>query len=168
MPNSHVAATYVTEVTHICFGAWVLNFTVFHFTTTRLQVTGHFETSAPNDTKMTLNLTRSKVPKICVSMSPKFHPVPLYDQQFSRYMIFWDKSTERPTMALESYKATRTSCVLLVLSPNFIPLCSMTNHFRDTCQSETFTNVRRFCSKPSCCRVSGHFQTNAPNDPKMS
>ncbi len=40
-----------------------------------------FETGAPNDLKMTLNTTRSKVHQICVP-GPKFHSVLLHDAPF--------------------------------------------------------------------------------------
>ncbi len=40
----------------------ISNFTPFRSRIRRFRDTGHFETSAPNDPKMTLNYTRSNVP----------------------------------------------------------------------------------------------------------
>ncbi len=48
----------------------VSNFTPFRSMTSRFGVTGHFETRAPNDLKMTLSTTRSKVHHICVNSVP--------------------------------------------------------------------------------------------------
>ena len=57
----------------------VSNFTPFRSTTSRNAFgnTGHVETCSPNDLKMTLNTTRSKVQHICVTSvpSPKFWSV---------------------------------------------------------------------------------------------
>ena len=45
--------------------------------------TGHFETNALNDPKITLNTTRSKILHVLlVSLSHKFHSVLLYDPSF--------------------------------------------------------------------------------------
>ncbi len=41
---------------------WLPNFSPIFSIDTRFPVTGHFETSAPNDPKMTLNTNRSKIP----------------------------------------------------------------------------------------------------------
>ena len=62
----------------------VSNFTPFRSTTSRFWVAGHIEPRAPNDLKMTLNTTRSKVHHICVTSVParvpKFWSVLLYDR----------------------------------------------------------------------------------------
>ena len=54
-------------------------FTPFHSTFSHFGVTCHFETSAPNKPKMTLNTKRSKVShilmRIYLTLSPNFHPV---------------------------------------------------------------------------------------------
>ena len=145
MPNSHVATTYVAEVTHICVTniresqsslhftpraslfelqaiwgnctecppndcessnvkgtSYVLlvstrpNLSPSHFATSCFRDTGHFETSAPNDSKMNLNTTRLMylIYVLPVSMGPKFYPVSFYDQPLSRYRPFWDKFTD--------------------------------------------------------------------------
>ncbi len=44
---------------------------VSHSTASHFQVTGHFDTSAPNDPKMTLNTKRSKEPLIHVPSTPE-------------------------------------------------------------------------------------------------
>ncbi len=68
-----------------------------------------FETNAPNDTKMTLNHTRSNVHMcVTVSPSPKFQSVLLYHQPFLRYKPFWEKCTEWPQNDLEHYKVKDT------------------------------------------------------------
>ena len=51
----------------------VSNFTPFRSTTSRFQVTCHFETNALNDPKMTLNTTKSNVPHICVTSIHESH-----------------------------------------------------------------------------------------------
>ena len=122
---------------------------LFALPTAAFLVTGHFETSALNNPKMTLNFTSSNIPNACatayqchripnftpfcstailrkvhlwlqndlkpdkvkctpyvllVFVIPNFHCVLLYDQQFSRYRLFWDKCTEWPQNDLEPYK----------------------------------------------------------------
>ncbi len=59
MPNSHVATTYVAEMTYICVTSVSdsTTFTPFQPTTSRFRITGQSETSALNDPKMTLNTT---------------------------------------------------------------------------------------------------------------
>ncbi len=60
----------------------VLNFTPFHSTTRRFWDTAHFKTTAPNDPKITLNITRANVLIICVTsileseISLRFGPRP--------------------------------------------------------------------------------------------
>ncbi len=55
-----------------------LNFNTFHSTANHFG--GHFETSAQNDAKMTLNTTISKLPHISFTSppSPKFHFISFY------------------------------------------------------------------------------------------
>ncbi len=55
-------------------------------------VTGHFETSAPNDIKMTLNTKRSKMPHIIYnnySRVPDFTPFRFMISHFLRYWQFF-------------------------------------------------------------------------------
>ena len=56
VPKSHVATTCVADVAHIC----VTQFYSVSLYDQPFWVTGHFETSTLNDTKMTLNKTRSR------------------------------------------------------------------------------------------------------------
>ena len=69
---------------------WVPNFTPFRSTTSSFRDTGHFETSALNDPKLTLNPARWNYPiyVYLVSLIPKFHPASLFGQPFSRYSHF--------------------------------------------------------------------------------
>ncbi len=60
--------------------------------TRRFRVTGHFEASAPNDLKVTLNTIRPKVSHVCcinIPPSPKFYSVSFYDLSFPRYCYFF-------------------------------------------------------------------------------
>ncbi len=108
--------------------------------------------SAPNDPKLTLNPTRSTVPRICVTS--------IHESQISvrfalwpavlRYRPFWKRYTEWPKNNLEPYKVklphTRYMCYWYPWLPNFTPFRSMTSRFRDT----------------------GYFETSAPNDLKKT
>ena len=97
--------------------------------TSRFRVAGHFETCAPNNPKMTLNTTRSKIHTIYVllkSQSPKFHPIFLYDQLFSRYNVNNHKCTKWPQNDLEvkSQKVAKSALytlnTLYLRGPNFV------------------------------------------------
>ncbi len=75
------------KVRHIhCMCYYYPRLPIANFTPAVTWVTGHFETSALNDTKwpwkVTLNTTRSKVPifVLLVSPSPRFQYISLYDQ----------------------------------------------------------------------------------------
>ena len=66
----------------------VPNFTLFNPMANRFQVTGHFETSALNDTKTALTTAGSYslysfICVLVVSPSPTFISIPLYAQPFS-------------------------------------------------------------------------------------
>ncbi len=101
-----------TILTHICVSSvpeFNKNFTQFQFTTSRFWVTGHSETSALNDPKMTLNPTKSNVPLMCHlgPWFPNFTPYPSTAISL-RYRAFWYKCTEWPQNYLELYKVKRT------------------------------------------------------------
>ncbi len=92
-----------------------------------------------------------KLPYTCitiVSLITKCHSASLYEQPFSRYRPFCDKWTEWPPNDRKHYKVKGTPymCYSCPGVPNFAPFCSTTTHFRDR----------------------GHFETRAPNDPKMT
>ncbi len=127
----------------------VSNFTPFCSMTSCFRVICHFETSAPNDPKLTLNPTRPNYPiyVLLVSTSPKFHSISLYYVPFLKYRPFWDKCTERPQIDLKPYK---------VELPYMYNICLRVSNFTP------------FCSMTSCFRVIGHFETSAPNDPRMT
>ena len=58
-----------------------------------------------------------------VSTSPKFYSISLYDEPFSSYRPFWEKSTEWPQHDLERCKLKSTPYALLVsLAPKFHPV----------------------------------------------
>ncbi len=89
--------------------------------------TGHFETSAPNDPKLTLSTSRSYVPYIYMllgSMSPKFHSISLHDEPFSCYRPFWEKCTQWPQNDLEPYKVK-----LSYICITSVPDSQMSLHF---------------------------------------
>ncbi len=96
----------------------------------------------------TLQGHRYQINVLLVSMSPKFHSVSLYDQPFSRYRPFWNKCTEWPQNDLNPYKFKCTQYIYNYCTwvPIFTPFRSMTSPFRDT----------------------GHFETSALNDPKLT
>ncbi len=85
---------------------------------------------------------------LIVSIIPKFHSVTLYDQPFLRYRAFWDKCTEWPQNDLEPYKFKCT--------PYIYTYCPRVSNFT------------QFCSTISLFQHTGHFETSAPNDPKMT
>ncbi len=79
---------YQITVPYMCCPR-VPNFTPFRSTASHFWDIGHFEKSALNDPKMTLNLQgqRSLIYVLIVSPSLKFHPIILYGQPFSRYKV---------------------------------------------------------------------------------
>ncbi len=86
---------------------------------------------------------------LLVSKSPEFHSVSLYGHTFLIHRPFWDKCTEWPQNDLEPNKvksSTRSICIQCPLASNFSPF-----HFT-----------------ASCFWVTGHFETNSLNDPKMT
>ncbi len=70
------------------------NVTLFHSMYSRYRVTGHSETTAPNDPNMTFDTKRSKVPHIHVTTSDsQINPLSLYNQPIKNYMPFWPNSS---------------------------------------------------------------------------
>ncbi len=80
--------------------------------------------------------------------TPKFQFVLPYGQPFYIHMLFWDKCTKWPPNDLKALRAQRYPIHVSQLSTtlNFTPFGSTLSHFR----------------------VSGHFETSALNDPKMT
>ncbi len=64
----------------------VPNFCLFRSTTSNFQVTGHYETSVPNDCKMTLHATLPHycAPHICPVSVPKFQSILFYSHSICR------------------------------------------------------------------------------------
>ena len=125
------------------------NFTPFQSTTSHFWVTGHSETSALKDSKMIKPYKVKATPYflLLISTSPKFHPVSLYDEALLSYRPFWEKCTEWPQNNLEHYKLKCTPYVLLVsMIPKFHTVLLYGHPFWDI----------------------GHFETRAPNDPKLT
>ena len=120
----------------------VLNFSLFHSTASSFWVTRHFENGAPDDPKMTLNSTRSNVPQICGTGVPhsQIQSVLLYRQDFLSYWPIWDNWTKWP----RTWEGQMYPIHVLLVSTS-TKFHSTTSHFQDT----------------------GHFETSAPNDPKI-
>ena len=72
---------------------------------TNFPVTGHLKTikSPPNNSNMSLNTTKQKVPHICSTCESQM-PI-------SSYMPFWVKCTEWPPNDLEHYKINSTQYI---------------------------------------------------------
>ncbi len=82
-PQFHVTTTPKSQISPLCPS-----------TASRFWVIGHFETSALNDLKKSLNTKGSKVHITQLPPSPKFQSVSLYSWPFSSCRPFWDKCTE--------------------------------------------------------------------------
>ena len=82
---------------------------------------------------------------LLVSLNPEFRSVLLYDQSCWSYRPLWETCTERPHMILNT---TWSNVYLLLLSPS--PRISL-----------------RFDQRPAVSNA-GHFETSAPDDPKMT
>ncbi len=102
--------------------------------TSHFRDTGHFETSAPNDPKVTLNPTRSNYPIYVTSV---------HDSQILAETSAPNdpKLTLKPTMS--NHPILYNNCPRV---SNFGPFCTTTSHFG----------------------VTGHFETHAPIDLKMT
>ncbi len=130
----------------------------FQSTLLHCRVRRHFETNAPNDSQMTLNITRSNVPHMCVTSVPEFQILARFTlrQVFSSYMPDWDNQVYRMTQNDPEHnkaKCTTYMCYWNPRVPNISLLCS-----------------RNFSSSFSTAthRVRRHFETNAPNGLKMT
>ncbi len=98
-------------------------------------LTGHFETSASNDPKMTLNTTRSKIPiYMCHWCSRISAFISLYDQSVSRCKLVnnW-KCIKWSQNDLEHFMVKSTPYTLKYQrGPNLCLFCSTVRRFRDT------------------------------------
>ena len=135
-------------VPHVLLVSTVTYFTPFRSTTSRFWNTGHFETSAPNDPKLTLNPT---LPYIGITTVPKSHCFALQATIFKLQAIlrqvhwttpkrpkipvtkYW-KCTQWPQTELEhlTVKSTLYTLNIYLWGPNFHPFCSTISCFRDT------------------------------------
>ena len=97
---------------------------------------------------MTLNITRLKIPHICITdipRSPKFQSISIHGQPFLRYRQFWEKCTEWHQNDLEPCKIKCTIYVLLVIPRRKFQFPSIASRFR----------------------VADHFETNAKKMPEI-
>ncbi len=123
-----------SKVPHIHYNKpEVPNSTLFHSTANRFWVTGHFETNAPNDPKMTFSSRRPKVPHILqLPLSLKFHSVSVYGSCVWVTGHFESSAPNDPKIALNTKRSkvphihdTTTPC------SKFIPCHPMIGHFEN-------------------------------------
>ena len=117
---------------------WVKDFTPFCSTTSRFRVFGHFETSEQNYPKNDLEHYRVKdtlyMRVLLMSQGPKFHPIFLYDQPFSRYKVVDNrKCTKWHQNDFEYLTVKSTLYTLNIYLPgqNILLFHSTTNCFQD-------------------------------------
>ncbi len=100
----------------------------------------HFDTSALNDNKMTLNTKRSKCPiyMLQLPLSPKLHSFLIYSQTFSNYRPF-ERSALNDTKMIWNTKRLMVPHYKYTRVLNFTPFRStetsirVTGHFGDKC-----------------------------------
>ncbi len=97
--------------------------------TSHCRVTGHFETIAPNDPKMTLNTTRSKVRiyVLLMSQSPTFDPIRSTTHRFrdTKLSIIGNAPNDPLNGKRNPYTPITTE------AQNVCLLSTMTSRFRD-------------------------------------
>ncbi len=128
------------------------NFTPIHSTASNFQLAGHFETSAPNDAKMTLNTKRSNAPHI-LQLLPAPPPRPqisLLALQPAVFQVQAILNTSAPNESKMTLKTKRSKALLIILQ---LPM------------SPKFHSVL-FYGQPFSVTI--HFERSAPNDPKMT
>ena len=147
------------KVPHVCVNSihesqislrFALRPAIFEIQAILRQMQRHFETSVPNDPKMTLNPTRSNDPQmipinvLAIFTSHKFYSILLYNQ------LFWDVG-HFETSVLNNPKIT-----LYPTYPIYVSVVSTSPKF----QSVMLYNQPFLRYRP--------FWTTAPNDPKMT
>ncbi len=170
----------------------VRNFNPFHCTTKRFLLASHFATSAPNDPKITLTNTRSKV-LICVNRFP--------DSQFSIRFAAWPAVFDLQANLRQMHLMTPNDLWILqgqryLICITRISESKNSNRFRSTTRrfrvaghfTQNYTewslnviehkvqctlchwlpNFNQFCSKTNRFRIADHFRTSVPSDPKMT
>ncbi len=95
-------------------------FNPFHSTATLFQVTVYFETSTPNDPKLTFNTMGSKIP---TTWSTILHECKislrlLYDQPFLSHRLFWHRCTEWPQNDLNTKRSKVHHIVHVTTTPS--------------------------------------------------
>ncbi len=125
-------------------------FPTIHSTASRVRVTGHFQTSAPNHHKRTLNTKWSKVPNIEITTTPRAPNFTYFISTASRFQVTVHIETNTlndPKMAWN----TKGSTVLYIYYPYS--------------RVQIFT---QFHSMDNPFRVTYHFETSAPYEPQMT
>ena len=110
------------------------NFSLFHFTISRFQVTGHFKTSALDNTKMALTTTRPKFPYIYVTNVQKSQISChfLYDHQFSRCKNQKCRKWHQDDFAYLTVHSTLHTLSTYLRGPKFCPFHPKTTCFKET------------------------------------
>ncbi len=167
------------------------NATTFRSKASCFRVTGHLETSAPNDPKKNLNTKRWTVPHIHVATTPEWQislrfalrlafielwaslkqvhwitpkwPWTLKCQRYHIYML-------KVSISLyDVFRRFRVTGHFETSAPNDSKITLNTERSKVThihAKSTRVPNFTPFCSTISCFRLTAHFETTAPNDPK--
>ena len=110
--------------------------------------------SAPNEPTWPWTLQGQRYPiymyVLLVSPSPRFHFILLYDQPFSSYRLFWDKTHQNDPNITCTLNTTRPKVAHICYDCLWIP------------------NFSKFCFTTINFRVTGHFEASAPNSPKVT
>ncbi len=113
------------------------NLSQFYPKATCFLVNSHFETSAPNDPKMTLNTKRSNVLHTCNMTAwtqlPNLSQFSFNMFKCSSYRPIWDKCTEWPQMTFNTKRGVRGityTCYNYPCVPYFTPFRSTTAVFK--------------------------------------
>ena len=111
LPNTHIVATHVAEVTHIRVTNLVPmspNFTPFHSTTSRFRLQAILRQVHQMTPKWHWTIQDQMYPiyVLVVYSSIKFQSFSFYDLPFLSYRQYWDNSTEWPQNYLEHYMVT--------------------------------------------------------------
>ncbi len=127
-----------SKVSHICPNTISKSEISIRFAS-RFRVTGRFETSTPNETKITLNTARSKTPHIrytSTSWVQNITPFRSTDIRFWLSCHFETTAPNYPQITLTTRSNTLYLFNLYPGVPNLNPCWSMALHFRVTCHFE--------------------------------
>ncbi len=100
---------------------WCPNFTLFRSTTSLFRDTWPKTRNAPNDPRMTLTTSLSKVPSPVYteysSPRPKCQSVSLYDKPFSRYNVVENRKCTECTHLIVKVPCMWVPCIHWILTP---------------------------------------------------